>query len=249
MRTSSEPSELSAVKIFSPITLCNNLARLKDLSEKGGVQVRFLLGPAGTGKTFQCLEEIRTELTTNPAGLPLLFLAPKQATFQIERQLLADQSLEGFTRLHIVSFERLASHTLEALGMPEPRLLSNEGRVMILRALLARHHRDLKLFRASARLPGFAQQLSTLLRELQSAQISPERLAELAEKHGDTPLARKLSDIAFLYRSYLDWLAHEKVQDADCLLDIAATHRRFKKTEVSHCGHSSRTQPGVVSMP
>lgn len=191
--------------------------------EKKGVQVRFLLGPAGTGKTFQCLEEIRTELARSPEGLPLLFLAPKQATFQIERQLLANDSLEGFTRLHIVSFERLASHTLTALGLPEPRLVSNEGRVMILRALLARHHRELKLFRASARLPGFAQQLSTLLRELQSAQISPERLGELAEKRGDTPLARKLSDIAFLYRNYLDWLAHEKVQDADCLLDIAAT--------------------------
>jgi ATP-dependent helicase/nuclease subunit B len=200
----------------------NRLARVNNMLEKKGVHVRFLLGPAGTGKTFQCLHAIRTELTQSPQGLPLLFLAPKQATFQIERQLLADESLEGFTRLHIVSFERLASHTLTALGLPEPRLLNNEGRVMILRALLARHHRELQLFRASARLPGFAQQLSSLLRELQCAQISPERLAELAAKRGDTPLARKLADIAFLYGKYLDWLAQENVQDADRLLDIAA---------------------------
>jgi ATP-dependent helicase/nuclease subunit B len=193
-----------------------------DLSENRGVQVRFLLGPAGTGKTFRCLEEIRAELKRDPAGPPLLFLAPKQATFQIERQLLGDAALHGFTRLHIVSFERLASRTLAELGVPEPRLLSDDGRVMILRALLARHHAELKLFRASARLPGFAQQLSALLRELQRGQISPAHLSATAEKLGDTPLAQKLADISFLFGQYVDWLAREKIQDADRLLDFAA---------------------------
>src|SRR5687767_8157934 len=124
------------------------LAHVNELSEEREVQVRFLLGPAGTGKTFRCLEEIRAELKRAPEGPPLLFLAPKQATYQLERQLLGDGSLQGFTRLHIVSFERLASLTLSALEIPEPRLLSDEGRGMILRALLTQHHEGLKLFRA-----------------------------------------------------------------------------------------------------
>ena len=192
-----------------------------ELSEERGVQVRFLLGPAGTGKTFRCLEEIRAELKRAPEGPPLLFLAPKQATYQLERQLLGDGSLQGFTRLHIVSFERLASLTLSALEIPEPRLLSDEGRVMILRALLTQHHEGLNLFRASARLPGFAQQLGVLLRELQRAQIGPDKLLQIAEPLGDAPLARKLSDIAFIFGKYLDWLEREKIQDSDRLLDLA----------------------------
>ena len=53
------------------------------------VQVRFLLGPAGSGKTFRCLAEIRFALAESPEGLPLILLAPKQATFQLERQLLS----------------------------------------------------------------------------------------------------------------------------------------------------------------
>ena len=32
------------------------------LREKSGVQARFLLGPAGSGKTFRCLAEIRAAL-------------------------------------------------------------------------------------------------------------------------------------------------------------------------------------------
>jgi ATP-dependent helicase/DNAse subunit B len=51
--------------------------------------------------------------------------------------------------------------------------LNDEGRVMILRALLMRHERELKLFSKSARRPGFAQQLSQLLGELQQHQFTP----------------------------------------------------------------------------
>jgi ATP-dependent helicase/nuclease subunit B len=87
------------------------------LRENKSVQARFLLGPAGSGKTFRCLAEVRATLKKNPEGAPLIFLAPKQATFQLERQLLADPSLNGYTRLHIFSFERLAQFFLEKLNV------------------------------------------------------------------------------------------------------------------------------------
>jgi ATP-dependent helicase/nuclease subunit B len=72
------------------------------------VDIRFLLGPAGSGKTFRCLAEVREHLRAAPDGPRLVFLAPKQATFQIERQLLSDPEIPGYTRLQIFSFERLA---------------------------------------------------------------------------------------------------------------------------------------------
>ena len=108
------------------------------MREKSGVQARFLLGPAGSGKTFRCLAEIRDALRENPEGPPLILLAPKQATFQLERQLLADTAaagLNGYTRLHIFSFERLAQFVFENLHVAPPQLLAEEGRVMVLRAL------------------------------------------------------------------------------------------------------------------
>ena len=139
------------------------------------MRIRFLLGPAGSGKTHRCLAEIRAALRENPEGPPLILLAPKQATFQLERQLLSDDPLPGYTRLHILSFERLAEFVFEGLGKPVPRLLAEEGRVMVLRALLEQKRGELELFRSSARLPGFAQQLSQLLRELQQYQLHPLR--------------------------------------------------------------------------
>ncbi|MBC8003498.1 MAG: PD-(D/E)XK nuclease family protein [Opitutaceae bacterium] len=195
------------------------------------MQTRFLLGPAGSGKTHRCLAEIRAELRRSPGGPPLILLAPKQATFQLERQLLSDPELAGYTRLQILSFERLAEFILEQLGQSSGEFLSEEGRLMVLRALLARKRDELELFRASARLPGFVKQLHLVLRELQRHQLTPSRLRTLAaEIPSETQLDRKLRDIALLLDAYLDWLHRHKLQDADLLLDVAteALHRTRK---------------------
>jgi ATP-dependent helicase/nuclease subunit B len=186
------------------------------------VQIRFLLGPAGSGKTFRCLSEIRGALASSPDGPPLILLAPKQATFQLERQLLAGDSLLGYTRLRILSFERLARFIFDELHHAPPKLLDEEGRLMVLRALLAKKRDELKLFRASARLTGFAQQLSLVLRELQSSQLTPDALRQLAAQMHDTGgLSSKLHDLALLLENYLAWLAAHNLQDVNCLLSAA----------------------------
>ncbi|MGO8838946.1 MAG: PD-(D/E)XK nuclease family protein [Limisphaerales bacterium] len=192
------------------------------MREKKPVQARFLLGPAGSGKTFCCLAEIREALRASPEGPPLVLLAPRQATFQLERQLLAGSTLQGYVRLNIFSFERLARAVLEKMRVAPPRLLAEEGRVMVLRTLLMRHERGLKLFQSSARRPGFARQLSQLLAELQQHQITPAKLQTLARRTGQrSELRNKLHDLARLLDGYLNWLAGHELQDGNRLLDAA----------------------------
>ena len=205
------------------------------------MQARFLLGPAGSGKTFRCLTEIREELLRFPEGLPLILLAPKQATFQLERQLLgwderpreplakagdgspgvSPHQLFGYTRLHILSFERLAQFVFDQLRVAQPEALSEEGRVMVLRALLMQRQGELKIFHAAARLNGFAQQLSLLLREFQRHHLSPARLDELAAGASAPQLRDKLHDLALLLRAYAEWLKSHDLRDANDLLDAA----------------------------
>ncbi len=183
------------------------------------MRVRFLLGPAGSGKTCRCLADAGQALAASPEGPPLLLIAPKQATYQLERQLLADPAVPGYTRLHILSFERLAHFVFERLRQPPPQMLDEEGRLMVLRALLAKRRDELKLFRASARLNGFARQLSLVLREVQRNRLTPEALLQLAAAVQDSAgLAAKLQDLATLLLDYLRWLNDHNLQDADCLL-------------------------------
>src|SRR5262245_6346505 len=100
---------------YHPSHLVKNPLPVRARSQELGVQVRFLVGPAGSGKTFRCLAEIRETLSASPEGAPLLFVAPKQTTYQLERLLLVDPSLPGYTRAHILSFERLAGFILDQL--------------------------------------------------------------------------------------------------------------------------------------
>ena len=215
------------------------------MQENFRVQARFLLGPAGSGKTFRCLAQVRAALASDPAGKPLILLAPKQATFQIERQLLdfdgwgerpreplglatpgsrgrSPHLISGFTRLHIVSFDRLAQFVFDALQVAPPKLLSGEGRLMVLRALLHRHADELKLFSGSAKRGGFAQELGTLLAELQQHQFGPAKLRALAANEKlRRELRDKLHDLALLSEKYGDWLCEHGLQDANNLLDFA----------------------------
>ena len=193
------------------------------------VSIRFVLGAAGQGKTALFLEEIRRELLRAPEGAPLIFIAPKQATFQIERELLTSR-LEGYTRLRILSFERLAQYVLDELAQPPEPFLEESGRLMVLRALLARFTQSnsagvdrLKLFHATAHLPGFAQELNLLFRELARAGTSPRAILERIKQPLPTELAAKLADIDLLWTAYSGWLKEHALRDADTLLDVAAS--------------------------
>src|SRR3954470_4021222 len=181
---------------------------------KPDIQIRFLLGPAGSGKTWQCLDEIRRELITSAVGAPLIFLAPKQATFQLERQLLDGPQLSGYSRLHILSFERLARFVFRQLKRAEPRLLSEQGRVMFFRAILNKTKKALTIFQNCARRSGFAQELSDQIREFQNYGLSPEKIRELATRISGYRVRQKLLDLAFLHERYRLWLDHENLEDA-----------------------------------
>ena len=69
--------------------------------------VRFILGRSGTGKTHYCVKEVVEALTSQDETTPLLFLVPEQATYQAERSILSDGRVEGYSRLHVLSFDRL----------------------------------------------------------------------------------------------------------------------------------------------
>ena len=51
--------------------------------------LRFILGPAGSGKTHTCIVEMADLIAAEPLGHPLLLLVPQQSTFIYEKRLAA----------------------------------------------------------------------------------------------------------------------------------------------------------------
>lgn len=187
-------------------------------------RLTFLLGRAGTGKTHACLEAIRSALRDGPAdGPPLLLLAPEQATFQMERALLAHPDLQATGRAQVLSFQRLAARVMQQTGGGAKPRLGELGKRMLLRALIQKHRHDLKLFGRAARRAGFVDRLAGTFTELRQYNVAPDDLAERLGAAGDdaSVLDAKIHDLHLLYRDFVADV-DEQFTDPDELLNVIA---------------------------
>jgi ATP-dependent helicase/nuclease subunit B len=138
--------------------------------------VQFVLGRSGTGKTSYCVRAIADALL-EPSEQPLLFLVPEQATYQAERAILSDGRIQGYHRLHILSFDRLQ---FLLLGKNTARpAISRIGRQMVIHKILRDNLDKLQIFGSSALLPGFAREMASTVTELHQYAKSAEDVEEL----------------------------------------------------------------------
>ncbi len=158
--------------------------------------LRFVLAPAGAGKTYHCLTRLRQALEQDPLGPPLLFILPEQATFIHERMLARVAPGGGFSRAEVTSFNRLLRRLpRQAAALPG---LSEAGKLLLAASALADCREDLQIFANQAGNSGFAAYLTSAAEELQAYQISPAALSQAAERLGNA----RLGEIACLYQAY-----------------------------------------------
>ncbi|NLK40425.1 MAG: hypothetical protein GX298_00015 [Planctomycetes bacterium] len=186
-------------------------------------KIRFMLGRSGTGKTTRCItaaaESLLAEQTT-----PLILLTPEQATYQMEQMVLAHPGVEGFSRLRVLSFNRLVFWLNRRLRTGTE--LSRLGRQMVTYRILLEQAKNLSLYHKAARQPGLAERLSGLLAELQQADCTPEQIAELAKQIGtqmpNSTAARKWADIAVVFSAYAAFFeASEALRNPEAELTAA----------------------------
>lgn len=188
------------------------------------MSLRFLLGPAGSGKTHACLDEICRELVRDPlTGPPLYFLVPEQATYQMERALLAHRvEVNAAARARVVSFKRLASLVLQDEGRADRPYLDETGKLLALQAVVSRLAGQLKLFQGISKTEGFLEQLAKAFSELRAHRQTPQSLRAVQEFfEGDEVISAKLHDIALLYEAYQQFIS-ERFRDPDSALDLAS---------------------------
>ena len=208
--------------------------------------VTFYLGPAGSGKTEHCVQSAQQRLFQSSEGFPLLFLTPRQATFQIEARILDAPYIRGFAhdRLKILSFDKLAHEILTASSPAPPSLLGDGGRIMVLQSLIDKHAKELRTFRSGFQeliltealdeetsgfrsLPTdrdltYAQALNELLKRLEQRRIDENRLEQLTNNLAfSESLRNKLHDLTVLYRHYQQWLRDHRLMDSGALLNEA----------------------------
>jgi ATP-dependent helicase/nuclease subunit B len=168
--------------------------------------VRFILGRSGTGKTSYCIKEIVNALLASSDNQQLILLVPEQATYQAERAILSDKRIAGYSRLNVLSFDRL-QFMLSGRNAARPTV-SRIGRQMIIHRILRDRKSDLKVFGASAEHIGLGRQMAETVTELHQYAKTPEDVRQLAGKlDKDRNLAAlKFADIAMVLEEYLKFV-------------------------------------------
>src|SRR5687768_12403764 len=203
--------------------------------------VRFVIGRAGSGKTLRCFQGIVEMLREEPLGHPILWLLPKQATFQAERQLACASGLGGFCRARVVSFESLGEMILSECGGIAVPEVTQLGRQMILGHLLRKHEKDLKFFNQVAHQPGLAVKLEGTLAEFDRCGKDPTALETLVQQvtkesgPDADPFYAKLHDLQFIYKAYTDYVGQERLDPRrrmEQVLNCISTSKQLRSATV-----------------
>ena len=183
--------------------------------------VEIIIGRAGTGKTFACLERIKKILTDSPLDTEIIFLLPAYQTYRAELELA--QITGGAVNTRMCSFQRFARQILSEVGGAIVPRISEIGRRLLLRKILLNRLKadDLKFYKRAARQRGFAEKLSQELQELRTYAIDAEKILSNLERVEDEDLSNKLYDLATLLDDFRKSCEGKQNDESD-LLEKAA---------------------------
>ncbi|MHC4913705.1 MAG: hypothetical protein ACYTE5_12020, partial [Planctomycetota bacterium] len=170
--------------------------------------VRFILGRSGAGKTSHCIREVVDALGDSADEGSLLLLVPEQATYQVERAILAEGAAAGYHRLQVLSFSRL-QFLLLGKNTAVPRL-SRLGRQMVIQRILREQKDKLKVFGSSASQPGLGRRIAEAISELhqygKTAEDIEQLVSELRKDERNNLSALKFGDIGLILDEYVKFI-------------------------------------------
>ncbi len=168
------------------------------------MSLQFYLGRSGSGKTTKIMDEIKQQLIADPLGDPIIYIAPDQMSFQIEKELINHEDIVGMIRAQVYSFSRLAWLIMSETGGAKRMHISKVGAHMLLRLILDEHKEQLQVFHKAADKTGFIENLDKIFTEYKRYCLEPAQLFEAAIYEESISLRSKLNDLALVYHKFTD---------------------------------------------
>ena len=187
----------------------------------------LITGGSGAGKTEYIYKKVIDWSMKEPQR-QFFVIVPEQSTMQGQKDIVRLHPRRGTMNIDIVSFERLAYRIFGELSLPQPEILDDTGKTMVLRKLAGEQKDQLLLFSAHLNQTGFIDEIKSMLSEFYQYGVTPEALKEQMEK-GDMGqvLQGKLTDMNVIYRAFQAFM-RERYITAEELLDVLGLRGREK---------------------
>ena len=179
----------------------------------------LVTGGSGSGKT-EFIYNKMIDWSLKEPERRFFVIVPEQATMQAQKDIIRLHPRHGTFNIDVVSFERLAYRIFEELSLPQPEILDDTGKTMVLRKLAGENRKELAAFSSHLNQVGFIDEVKSMISEFYQYGVTPEILKEQEEKEGLSPiLLRKLGDMQVIFRAFRDF-AKEKFITLEELLDV-----------------------------
>jgi|GEM_PF-670494 len=173
------------------------------------MSVQFIIGRAGSGKTAHFLRQTVAACEAEPLGPPILWLVPRQSTFQTQRDLCCGWGLGGYFRVRVLSLELLCREVLAEMGGATGSDVTALGRNMVLGRLLRQHESRLRFFRTNT--TGLAGEIGSAIDEFERGGAEMSGLSDaLPSEFAGTALADKLADLELIHGAYNQFLGKQR---------------------------------------
>ncbi|MBP5224731.1 MAG: PD-(D/E)XK nuclease family protein [Lachnospiraceae bacterium] len=169
--------------------------------------LRFIIGSSISDKTEKIYRLVVREAEAHPERQYIL-LVPEQASLTTQQALIDLHPRHALFNIDVLTFNRLSHRVFDEMKVNTKNVLSENGKLMLLKLTVSRHEGELVRLKGKARRIGFLEELKSVMSELSQYNVDEKTLEESAEKVTEPGLKQKLKDIHVIYKAYLS-LLHE----------------------------------------
>lgn len=184
--------------------------------------IEFICARTEKKSTDYILKKIKTQVDADPLAR-ILVLVPPQATLATENHIMRALGLKGLMGVWVMGPEKLKERILDTVYGRARQTIDTPGRSMVIRRLMDEYAENLTFLGTCARTQNICTDLSGVISEFKSMDISPSQIAGLAPDSKFT--GQKLKDLAFLYEKFEDYLKDRALTGED-RMNIAIDHVR-----------------------
>lgn len=187
--------------------------------------LKFWLGGATSDKSDKLTRYVLEEAKNNPER-QYLVVVPEQICLKTQRDYVLKSENKGILNIDILPFTRFAHRIGDEVGNARAGVttLDDMGKNLILEHLALKYKDDLKVFGDNIEKLGYIEKVKSAISEYMQYGISVEKaqeMASLAADGGRRLLASKLSDVAFLYDKFVEYI-RERYTTVEETLDLTA---------------------------
>lgn len=168
------------------------------------MSIRFIFGPAGSGKSVFVQNLLIDESIKNPKE-NFILVVPDQFTMQTQMDIVKRHPNKGILNIDVLSFGRLSYRVFSVTGAPSTPVLDDTGKSLILRRVASKVSDSMPYLGPNLNKIGFNHEIKSQISEFMQYGISVKDVEKLAEKQSDGLLKKKLSDLAVIYKGFMEY--------------------------------------------